>query len=467
MIDTIVLRIHNLDKYPKIYEQYYNPSQKKNSFTHAIIDEETAELVEKHFQPAVIFHDSNRILLPNHRNSLFVPSSHYDLSYACNAQKNYLEFNFSIPKYLYSTNVLQFVNEYDQTAKTQFSILITFLHKFIKENFTTPPLLEDIEINRIDLCYNQFFNSKSDALAYLDEQKKLLVTKARSSKNNYRSYDTSLLYVTKRYSFKIYHKGTEFEAHDAKKLAKKNPKNLDLPYFQKQADTVLRYELTFRSSQINYLVKHYFFISEKKAMYPQYSNHIVTKTFERFIKTGYGKIYENYNRTGKFFTMKSVFDLTNNLLPVLIDHNNSKGRLEKRDFNINDTITFDATVFEIIYTTFWNKVKEYQLQQVMNVTDLSKKIDDYNSDVKTRKKLKNNKEDRSLDKTRTLILGLLVQCNYNIDELKKVIPERSFYRIKNELKQLGITSTHSNLHMSPPKLDYQDYRIFFGKYIRY
>ena len=470
MIDTIVLRIHNLSKYPEIYEQYYAPANKKNSFTEGMVDKSTGEIFEMDYCPALIYHDSNRILMPRHRSHINIPSSHYHLSYSVDSKKNYLEFNFSIPKYCYSTNVMQFLNEIDSSANATFNKLISFLIKFFAENFIKTPLFEDIEINRIDLCYNQFFVSKEDALAYLDEQKKLLVKYARSSKNNFRSYDTSLMYITRRYSFKIYHKGTEFEKHDAKELAKNgNPKNLPLQYFQEQADTILRYEMTFRTSFLSYLMQHYFFTSEAKSLYPQFGEHTVPKTWQKIIALGYAKVYQNYCRTGKFFTLKSIYDYRVNILHELKDHNSNKHRIARTDYNLYDTVTFDESIFQMLHDTFWAKVQQYQLSQVMDVTQLSKKIDEYKSDVKTRSKLKmsTSKEERTMDKTRMLILGLLVNQNYNIDNLKAFIPLRTFERIKHDLKKLGITSNHTNLSIVLPKLDYLDYRIFFGQFIKY
>lgn len=470
MIDTIVLRIHNLSKYPQIYEQYYAPSNKKNSFTEALFDVNTGEIIETTFSSAMVFHDSNRIIKPRHRSHMRVPSSHYDLAYNVDTRKDYLEFNFSIPKYLYATNVLQFVNEIDCSCSATFSMLQGFLFKFLNQNFLQTPLFSDVEINRIDLCYNQFFDTKASALAYLEEQKKLLLKYARSSKNNYRSYDTSLMYVTRRYSFKIYHKGTEFKAHDLKQLEKSNPFQYPLEYFGNHADTILRYEMTFRSSYLSYLMQHYFFTSEAKSMYAEYSNHSVPLIWQDLIKKGYHKVYENYCRTGKFFTLQSIYDINqSNFVGRFFEHNTSKNNLTKDYYNILDTVTFDRSIFSMLFNTFWDKVKQYQLTQIVDVVGMTKKIDLVKSEIKARKTLitSNAKEERQIDKTRMIILGLLINCNFNINQLKKYMPLRTFERIVFDLKKLGIDSKHSNINIPLPRLDYLDYRIYFSKFIRY
>ena len=47
MIDTVILRIQNIDKYPIIYEQFYNPQRKKGTITQAYVDTTTGEITEK------------------------------------------------------------------------------------------------------------------------------------------------------------------------------------------------------------------------------------------------------------------------------------------------------------------------------------------------------------------------------------------------------------------------------------
>lgn len=473
MIDTIVLRIHNLKKYPQIYEQYFNPSKKKGSFTTGLVDESTGELIETTFSPGIVFHDSNRILQPRHRSNIKLPSSHYDLAYCLDTQRDFLEFNFSIPKAIFATNVLQFIHEGDQSASMMYAKLMLYLHKFLQENFIQTPLLEDVEINRIDFCYNQVFNSKIDALSYLEEQKKMVIDTAISEKNRYNNYGTTIAYTTRRYSFKVYHKGTEFAKNDYKELVKNgNKTNIPLQEFLDESDKILRYELTFRSSYMSYLMQHYFFVSAKESLYPQYADHIVAKTFKQFVTLGYQKVYENYKRSGKFFTMKSVFDLTKDpkqLLHLLMNHNSSKAKVERRDYQVLDTVTFDQTMFTILYNTFWDKVKQYQLTKVMSISEMSERIEKIKDDAKFRKKngLATGKDERNMDKTRLLVCGLLIQQNYNFSGLKKFIPKTTYYRLKNELKVLGITPKNTNCSVPLPRIDYRDYLIQFRKFHKY
>jgi hypothetical protein len=200
-------------------------------------------------------------------------SNHYSFAYMVNDPADYIEFNFSIPKYKYGSNVLMFVDHLgereftfhecwhlEHNLKRAFTKLMRFLQIFFKREF---PLVDicanDIEINRIDVCFNQFFKSKVEALKYLEYQKRKSKKYAREGNSWYKEYDTSLMYITKRYSAKIYHKGSEYEKNDKKEHEKIN-KEKGRRYFKTEeyqtfADRILRYELTIRTGMLNYLHK--------------------------------------------------------------------------------------------------------------------------------------------------------------------------------------------------------------------
>lgn len=447
MIDTIILRIHNIDKYKTIYEKFYNPTKKKHSQTVAVVDESTGLLEETTYTNALLFHDTDRVLPLIHRNNISLPSNHYSVSYKADFNKKEIEFNFSIPKYEYSTNVMQFISMYDQGYMMCFKMLVVFIKDFIKQTFDQEPIMEDVEINRIDLCYNQFFLKKEDALTYLDEQKKLLVKYARSSKNNFRSYDTSLMYITQRYSFKIYHKGTEFKKNDYRELVKNgNPKNLPLQELQEHADCILRYEMTFRNTMLQYLTKHHFFISSDKALYPEYAFHPVSKFYRSLVSNGLMKEYEKKKNRKMIFTLKSVFDTTRNI-----------------EFLYNsDAVTFDETIFRICFDTFWKKVNDYQLSEAVNVPNLAAQIKRYNDDNKIKRHY-TSKQVNDKNVSRILTAALLSHY-HNIDDLKNYLPQRTFYRMKADLKKVGLSSLNCHLGFPKPSLDYSDYKIYFSKF---
>lgn len=450
MIDTIILRINNLSKYNQLYEQYFAPSQKKNTTTVAQIDKDSGEIKEFAKTNAYIFHDTNRFLPLTHRSNINIASSHYSLSYQINTTLDFLEFNFSIPKYLYSTNVLQFIDLYNQDTHTTYLKLFNFITNFIEMNMIQKPLFEDVEINRLDLCYNQMFNTKSDALQYLDEQKKLLVKYARSSKNNYRSYDTSLMYITTRYSFKIYHKGTEFKKNDYKQLVKaNNPKNLPLQYFLDESDKMLRYEMTFRKSQINYLLQHYFYVSKNSALHEKYNDYYLVKFNKRLINQIGVKQYDKHKKRSKQICLSSAFNHTND---IEILYNSS-------------AVNFDETLFTILHNEFYFKIKQYQLNQKLSVAEVIDAIKTNKDNTKLKNQLR--RKPLTAASTYRMVSAALLSQYINIDELKKLLPEPTFYRLKSDLKKVGITSNQTELQIPTPRTDYFDYLLSFGKFYTY
>ncbi|MBP0902383.1 hypothetical protein ACFSKN_02045 [Mariniflexile gromovii] len=178
------------------------------------------------------------------------PSSIAAVVFSINENGGFIDFTVSIPKYLYNHSLAEFVpqiqsNRYYQlenaiSIKSQRKMihlrLMKFINKFLSDlsqifKLETVPNLNYIEIRRIDLCWNQHFNSKAEALTYLGHQQKLAKRKATHSNNKVKEYETSLNYFTSSGAFfKIYHKGSEYitsEFGDLKKHQDLNKRFLD------------------------------------------------------------------------------------------------------------------------------------------------------------------------------------------------------------------------------------------------
>jgi len=171
------------------------------------------------------------------RGKYSLTSQSHDVVFNININAGYIEFNFSIPKYLYGHQLLQFVpqifsnsfrkdsfkyHSFDFQSKKLYQRLIKFIDYFFtdlckKFKVDTLPNYNYIEIFRIDFCYNQYFENKDQALMYLNEQKK--IHKKRSHKKSKvltedittKNYETSLTIGRSSGNyFKIYHKGSEY-----------------------------------------------------------------------------------------------------------------------------------------------------------------------------------------------------------------------------------------------------------------
>ncbi|UAY54787.1 phage/plasmid replication domain-containing protein [Arachidicoccus terrestris] len=451
MIDTIIFKIHNLQKkYPQLYEQLYAPSRKKNTVLEAVADEDTGEILKNSFLHSYVFHDTNRVLPVSYRSVLPNNSYHYSVSFRVNSTEDFAEFNFSVPKYLYGQNVQQFISLAEQSSRVTYSLLLKFLVDFFDQNFSLQrPDFSDIEISRIDLCYNQFFNSKEDALLYLDYQKKLHQTKAKSDKNRCRTYGTSIMYTTRRYSFKIYHKGTEFEKHDKRAIVKeKNKRNLDLEYFQRQADCILRYEMTFRNSQINYLFERYFYSGKKHAANVNFASDSYAIRLRRFTKLTKQNNVETFIGYSKKFFLHSSWDNPDYCDTVMLTE---------------PVLSFNFSIFNILYLEFWERVREYQIKNDLDINAIVSRINNYNGDVELKNKLRADPQ-KQVQNFRLLSTALLVQSGFDIAEFKQYLPKTSYYRLLDDLKKIGLSTRSAALNIPSPALDYVEYKIYFLKY---
>lgn len=179
------------------------------------------------------------------------PSSQSHIYFNVNENAGYIDFEFSIPKYLYAHSLAQFIPQAGSefyfrnsskcnSMKFQASILFERYQKFLDRFFLdlqhTFGLEEEfdknyIEIRRLDLCYNQFFDSKEKAFTVLEQQKKLHYKNERKNSDASRNYYSSINYNSSTGArFKIYHKGTEYFESDGdfKKHKKINQKYLDM-----------------------------------------------------------------------------------------------------------------------------------------------------------------------------------------------------------------------------------------------
>lgn len=189
-----------------------------------------------------------------------VPSSYSDVVFSVNENGSFVDFEFSIPKYLYGHNLAEFIpqqgsnlrfekgeflNSFNGQAKYLHQRLNKFIDRFFSDlcGFFECDMLPNknyVEIRRIDLCFNQYFENKDDALMYLNEQRKFMMKRQRKSANIAKSYDTSVSYVPSTGSyFKIYHKGSEYSKSDGDlkkhlEINKRYIEGLDLPGKHKQ-----------------------------------------------------------------------------------------------------------------------------------------------------------------------------------------------------------------------------------------
>jgi hypothetical protein len=253
-------------------------------------------------------------------------------------------------------------------------------------------------------------------------------------------------YVTKRYSFKIYHKGTEFKRHDKKELLKStNPLRIPLTYLEEEADKILRYEMTCRPAMINYVFAQNFLESKKKSENPAVQSHVLFKFLQKLVRLTdirKNKAFQSWLNGSKKFTLSSASDH-----PEVVNELIQENR-----------ITFDAVIFNLLYKEFKQRVDAYQVSQIKDMHQIIARIKEYNE-------LQQIKKNAGLggqikDSYRLVSVGLLSQYMDNWQELKRFLPKSTFYDLRADLKKIGIDETTQKLQLPTPRLDYFDFFLF-------
>lgn len=174
-------------------------------------------------------------------------SSSYEINYRYDARRNEVIMEFSIPKYIYGTNVYMFPLD---TVSIKYELEV-FLKEFWNDNFGLELDSKRLSINRIDFCYNYKFANEIKMKAF----KKSIFENMRNiyPKSKVRNYGTeTVMYVTQNYSFKVYDKAVEFEKHDYNDLlkSKSNLSPEEVAKMLEDSRRILRFEITFRKKKL-------------------------------------------------------------------------------------------------------------------------------------------------------------------------------------------------------------------------
>lgn len=464
MLDTIVIRIHNVEKYKFIHEQTKLDAGKKSQMVVGYMAVDSDGVVEegaRTFRRGALFTSAGKFLPITTRFDINAPSHNYKCRVSVRHSDgvgSFLELELSVPKFYYGTNVFQYLPLLPHGIQDNFNHLIRAVRGVIKGFFIQMPSFEDIQIFRIDLCYNQFFSNKADALNYQCAQREHMraYCMARGQKmfpHDVGAYDWSV--VTDRYSFKCYHKGTEFQKHDLKVLEKNRKCPYHLGHLSGIADRILRYEITFRDSMLSYLLLYHTFDSIEPS--------------SRFLKQT--NLYRYVTRLDKFGFMDAEFDRRG--------AGTSSGAIgffcsKRKDFFLRSAfdglynerlvaesrVTFDVNVYKLIFTFFWSKVKDSQVNRVSGINEVKKLLDKYQGRLSLKKRARVTKRGSMTQKgsfhtARLLVPALLAQY-VDLRLLRRELPEATYKRLISDLRAAGVPMKVEGVAPPPALLDYSD-----------
>lgn len=531
MIDTIVLRLHDLNLHKDIYDLQCRPSfntihRKRKVLEFRNISDLPAEVVRDVIQ----YGDSGTEKTASLRGKFNIPSSHYNVNFAINEDKDFIEWNFSIPKYFYGNNIAQFVRpvsdkrfimgvdyRFCEQQKYLFDRLSRAIDIFFDENFHG--LFIDytrLEINRVDLCFNQLFQDREEALRYLSYQKKLNLKNMRLNSARFHNYNTSIFYTGENYSVKIYHKGSEYHKTDAvehtkinnillkcfeqdnikdksyedmergfnsdgKVLSEKDIKQyyelikgrksklklIDIDFLQGEADKILRYEMTFRKSLMANVFKDKVFRSADREFKDAIHEF---KQWWNVSKSG-----SNKSNIPKDFI--KMFDyLLKFKRKVLTPWRSIEKGKNRRNFtggviglNRVDDFKLDDDTLQAMVKVFRKFVCEFQVKNLDAEETFLNKLRKYNEEAEREsviwKDLKGTPMYRKakIKKKKgilrmSMIFNLLLKFG-SWDNIKSsgLLTESTYHRYKSEFRELGLDKNYISPEIFNAKIEYDDY----------
>lgn len=474
MTDTVVIRVHDLRKHEQLVK-YVNMNFQGTSKHTAILPKNAAD---EYLMPAVDqvtaidYFKSNRIgthLIKYRRQKKVNNSGNYYFQALENRERDFMEFSFAIPKYIFGTNIFQFVTHpwdpsfvFSQNRSLKFNMskghdqLIRFISKFFSVEFINVPIdFQEVEINRIDMCYNQFFPSKESALEYLEYQKQIRKKHIRVNGNSSRDWDTSLMYITKRYSMKIYHKGSEFRKNDKNELLKINREKgsdyFNVDQLESMADRILRYEITFRQKMLSDLFntilfrkncpshRQYMKVYKKVDLEKQRNDRIATRIGQfkcEKSKSKYVEANPYYMPTNDEKKIhKHVSKLISKTRTFVLKSNSNISTFNSTTSNygyFEPKAKFSNKLYGELSKLFIRFIKEYQVKQKPFISAVSSLIDDYNK----------HHYDK-LPKNEMMKFYAILQ-NSSFEEIKRLnlYSKATYYRYKKRFELIGITENN-------------------------
>jgi hypothetical protein len=489
MIDSIIFRIHNRVLHEGLWDFLEKPDEGTKQMVKKF-DEPESRKREFHIQRYFVDVASGRSWQENYRN--FIKSHHYHIAYSLNQDRDFIEFNFSIPKYKYGTNVLQLVDHIDEDkylsyintefwdcAPMVYEKFLNELRRFITHNLgglydsktrTGLVHVEFLELERIDLCYNILFNTQSDCEYYLSQIRSVKRRGLRDTSKQ-SDYLKGIYSYSKDYTLKIYHKGSEFQKHDYNKVKKRYGQKL-ADQILRSANKMMRFEIEYRGGYLTELFRTnlkntnpyiHECVSISRAMstngyflhqgtrysydgHPQQGFTCAKLTPEFKSKLKLGKKLRAKDSTF-WFSMNDNYSL-NNLSPIDAYQYDFKER-------------FSKNLFLLLVKNFKKQFLRYQLNDYNAMNQLNILLKEKNeSDFKIALREIGgetvNIRNYSLRKLK-LFMNLLKDNTWDQIKSKKLFSDSLFYRYKKLFRLLGYQGQRTTDYDFKVKFDYSNY----------
>ena len=470
MIDTIEFQLHDLRVHKAIADVLYQRHNETGVTKLQKVSDVEREKPSTKLVDYTYFHQSENEVLNCYWDK--IPSHNYDIAFKIDFNKDLIQFNCSIPKYFYKTNVFLLTPEFNSPEyyrfrdskiidqlKGVYPLLRNFFIKFFKNEFDQLPYREDhLRIVRIDLCYNFVFNKATEAVEYMNYlkacKKKYLRKDSKATQ-----YETSVYFPQKNYTFKIYHKLPEFLKHDLKELKSRHLINeAQERKLKLLASRTIRYEVEFREKYLNYLFKREIFrkkchvwqnglkvfnsLNEEKQTVLYKGQRIDLLKLPRKEKLRFKYVKSIIGKTFHFHLASPVNEWNESTLDYIDEIKAGK----PSEYSFNSHQHFNKALYSILCDKFYSLIKEFQVQYLNDITvivnDLSIKKADVNDMSKSFSDISGRGYNAdatgiSLNKMKQL-LTLLQSHTFKQIQDEKLIPERTLRRYQKYMKSYGV-----------------------------
>lgn len=475
MIDTINIKLHNLPFYLDYFEALLRGKNMTLSRQFASFDFGTRE---------------------SEFSSHKLTSGSYKISYQIQYTNGFCQFEFSLPKYFFKNNFCHFPFIEDETffnSNFVYQELINGIKYFFLNEFNFEVNTNDIELCRIDLCYNYLFYKTTDFESYhlkLND----IISDNFGRENKLLNYsDKTTMYKTKNYSFKFYKKFDEYIFNKGKILPDSTFLNLK---------NTSRFEVTFRKAKLNEIFFDFIYCNQFTHRY----NTKFKKYKETFLKCQsicekLKRIYDNYsydndlfrNKINKLYEKKYLSKYLNVSFDDLILFFNKIDPLNKADRETSYFFMFINRVYRLqieeynkmispkkIFLSYSNFEKIYQktsddYQKIIFDQDFFKKIFDFFVNLYTKINsfsISENSPLKVLNYKKSQIINFLTLRQYNslvkyfsimkTSNVKNVYSRSSIFDINqriNELKNHGISLTNY-FFSEKPCFSFKNYYVY-------
>lgn len=454
MIDTVTLFINNAGHYG--YLDFFD--RPGSGETHFSIPSGDFENVKSKSVDGVFYNATGETFLFNKLDKLYNPSSNYYIGIKPNRQADRIEVEFSIPKYFFGHNIGQWLNYDDIKTRATFQHLVKGLKRFFDEKFSVIPDWRDVEIRRLDICYNQFFENKKDCLEYLEGVKPLFSRLARKNGRQPVPFEHGYQFVTRRMSFKVYHKGSEFRKNDIKRISEMKLIRYTASQLADIADKCLRYEATFRGSYFNYLFNYLYVTSVVST--PLVRSSVYRRLFY------HQRIGEGGNNSSRSFAFASEYD-SMGFLPsgVYIGENYLPPDLARyKKMLFPQQVTFDLVLYDRMEKAFWSMVKKVQPTTTSGDWRLFlERVKDFNS-KRNAGAIFHSKRPPQISEKRALLWFKMSQKpgGLKVCVQKGFMSQRTYYYVLKLFRYMGLSDYNPNRVFVHPGLGFGMYKELFS-----